>query len=392
LLGIGQIKDAKVAKRDYYEVLGVPKDATKEDIKRAYRKLAIQYHPDKNPGNKEAEEKFKEATEAYEVLGDDQKRQAYDQFGFAGVEGMGAGNQQNYSDLFRGFEDIFGGFGDFSSIFSSMFGGGQNGFNGGERHGGTRAHRGSDLRYDVELPFEKAVYGTTIEISYNREDVCKTCGGTGSQDGAGRVTCSMCKGSGQVRRSSGFFSISQPCPACHGEGSVIEKPCRDCNGTGTVKKRQKIKVTIPPGVEDGKRVTIPGQGDAGMNGGGVGDLYVFIRVRPNDYFERHDQDLYCAVKIDMITAVLGGEVMVTTLDGKKVRLEVPAGTQHGKLLRIRGEGVPSPNGYKGDLYVKVLIQMPTRLSRRGRELLEQFRSVEPENLEPSAVKLSEVNN
>lgn len=382
-----------MAKRDYYEVLGVAKDATKEDIKRAYRKLAIQYHPDKNPGDKEAEEKFKEATEAYEVLGDDQKRQTYDQFGFAGVEGMGSG-QQNYSDLFHGFEDIFGGFGDFSSIFSSMFGGqngSSSGYGGGERHGGTRARRGSDLRYDVELPFEKAIYGTTIEISYSRDDTCKTCGGTGSADGAGRVICSMCKGTGQVRRSSGFFSISQPCPVCRGEGSVIEKPCRECNGSGITKKKQKIKVTIPPGVEDGKRVNIPGQGDAGMNGGGVGDLYVFIRVRPSEYFERHEMDLYCAVRIDMITAALGGEVTVTTLDGKKVRLEVPAGTQQGKLLRIRDEGVPTQNGHKGDLYVKVLVQMPSRLSRRGRELLEQYRGVEPESMEPATVKLSDVN-
>lgn len=386
-----------MAKRDYYEILGVAKDATKEDIKRAYRKLAIQYHPDKNPGNKEAEEKFKEATEAYEVLGDDQKRQTYDQFGFAGVEGMGT-SQQNYSDLFHGFEDIFGGFGDFSSIFGSIFGN-QSGFgnsgssySGGDRQGGMRSRRGSDLRYDIELPFEKAIYGTTVEIGYTRDDSCKVCGGTGSQDGAGMTTCSMCKGSGQVRRSSGFFSISQPCPVCKGEGSVIEKPCRECNGSGITKKKQKIKVTIPPGVEDGKRVNIPGQGDAGTNGGPAGDLYVFIRVRPSEYFERHDQDLYCAVKIDMITAVLGGEVSVTTLDAKKVKLEVPAGTQQGRLLRIREEGVPNQNGRKGDLYVKVLIQMPARISRRGKELLEQFRTAETENREPAAIKLSEVNS
>jgi molecular chaperone DnaJ len=377
-----------VAKRDYYEVLGVQRDATKDDIKRAYRKLAIQYHPDKNPGDKAAEEKFKEATEAYEVLGDDQKRQAFDQFGFAGVEGMGGG--QPDGTIFRDFEDIFGGFGDFSSIFGSIFGN-QGGF-GGERRGqgSDRPRRGSNLRYDIELPFEKAIYGTTVEIAYSKDDTCKTCGGSGSMDGSGRKVCGTCKGSGQIRRSSGFFSISQPCPTCSGEGSVIEKPCRDCSGSGISKKKQKIKVTIPPGVDDGKRVTIPGQGDAGPNAGAPGDLYVFIHVRSHDFYERHEQDLYCAVRIDVATAALGGDVTIPTLDGKKVKMAIPAGTQHGKLLRVKEEGVPSPSGRKGDLYVKVLVQVPQRLSRRGRELLEELRGVEGENLEPQAVKLSEV--
>lgn len=379
-----------MAKRDYYEVLGVQKDATKDDIKRAYRKLAIQFHPDKNPGDKASEEKFKEATEAYEVLGDDSKRQAYDQFGFAGVEGMGGNAQQEYSTVFRDFEDIFGGFGDFSSIFGSIFGNSGGGFAGGQRS--DRPHRGSNLRYDIELPFEKAVYGTTVEIAYSKDDTCKTCGGSGSIDGSGRKVCGTCKGSGQVRRSSGFFSISQPCPTCNGEGSVIEKPCRDCSGSGIAKKKQKIKVTIPPGVDDGKRVTIPGQGDVGPNAGAPGDLYVFIHVRAHEYFERHEQDLYCAVKIDMTTAALGGDVAVNTLDGKKIKLSIPAGTQHGKLLRVREEGVPSSSGRKGDLYIKALVQIPTRLSRRGKELLEELRGAEGENAEPQAVKLSDVAN
>jgi len=375
-----------VAKRDYYEVLGLQKEATKDDIKRAYRKLAIQYHPDKNPGDKSAEEKFKEATEAYEVLGDEQKRQAYDQFGFAGVEGMSGGGQQ-YSTVFRDFEDIFGGFGDFSSIFGSIFGN-AGGFSQDRRS--DRPRRGSNLRYDIELPFDKAVYGTSVEISYTKDDTCKTCSGSGSVDGSGRKVCGTCKGSGQVRRSSGFFSISQPCPACGGEGSVIDKPCRDCSGSGIIKKKQKIKVTIPPGVEDGKRVTIPGQGDVGPNVGAPGDLYVFIHVRAHDYFERHEQDLYCAVRIDMSTAALGGEVVINTLDGKKIKLAIPAGTQHGKLLRIREEGVPSSSGRKGDLYIKVLVQVPARISRRGKELLEEYRRSEGENTEPQTVKLSEV--
>lgn len=377
-----------MAKRDYYEVLGVQRDATKDDIKRAYRKMAIQYHPDKNPGDKAAEEKFKEATEAYEVLGDDQKRQAYDQFGFAGVEGMGGG-QQDYSTVFRDFEDIFSGFGDFSSIFGSIFG--NAGGYANERHS-DRPRKGANLRYDIELPFEKAVYGTSVEIAYSRDDTCKTCGGTGSSDGSGRKVCTMCKGSGQVRRSSGFFSISQPCPACRGEGTVIENPCRECGGSGIIKKKQKIKVTIPPGVDDGKRVTIPGQGDVGANGGPPGDLYVFIHVRGHEYFERHELDLYCAVRVDMVTAALGGEVVIKTLDNKKIKLSIPAGTQHGKLLRIRDEGVPSQSGRKGDLYIKVLVQVPTRLSRKSKELLEQIRANEGENLEPETVRLSEVSN
>jgi molecular chaperone DnaJ len=377
-----------VAKRDYYEVLGLQKEATKDDIKRAYRKLAIQYHPDKNPGDKSSEEKFKEATEAYEVLGDDQKRQAYDQFGFAGVEGMSGGGQQ-YSTVFRDFEDIFGGFGDFSSIFGSIFGN-SGGF--GQDRRSDRPRRGSNLRYDIELPFEKAIYGTSVEITYTKDDTCKTCSGSGSADGSGHKVCGTCKGSGQVRRSSGFFSISQPCPTCGGEGSVIDKPCRDCSGSGITKKKQKIKVTIPPGVEDGKRVTIPGQGDVGPNAGAPGDLYVFIHVRSHEYFERHEQDLYCAVRVDMSTAALGGEVVINTLDGKKIKLAVPAGTQHGKLLRIREEGVPSSSGRKGDLYIKVLVQVPSRISRRGKELLEEYRKSEGENTEPQTVKLSEVAN
>lgn len=376
-----------MAKRDYYEVLGVQKGAYKDDIKKAYRRLAIQNHPDKNPGDKAAEDRFKEATEAYEVLADDQKRQAYDQFGFAGVEGMGAG-PQDHSGVFHDFEDIFGGFGDFSSLFGSLFGGS----GGGRPRGYSGPARGSNLRYDIELPFEKAVFGTTVEIGYSRDDTCKSCGGSGSSDGSGRKVCPTCGGAGQVRRSSGFFSVSQPCPSCHGEGAVVEHPCRECSGSGLSKKKQKIKVTIPPGVEDGKRVNIPGQGDVGANGGPPGDLYVFIRVRAHDYFERQGNDLYCAVPLDMTTAALGGEIRVATLDGKKISVSIPAGTQNGKLLRVREEGVPSASGRRGDLYLKMLVQVPSRLSRRGKELMEELRKAEGENLEPAMVRLSEIND
>ncbi len=373
-----------MAKRDYYEVLGVPKTATKDEIKKAYRRLAIQYHPDKNPGDKASEEKFKEATEAYEILGDDQKRQAYDQFGFAGVEGMGGGSQQDYSNVFHDFEDLFSGFGDFSSIFGSIFG------DTNQQRGGARVNRGANLRYDIELPFEKAIFGTTIEISYSRDDICKTCGGTGSRDSQGRKVCSMCKGTGQVRRSSRFFAISQPCPVCHGEGTVIENPCPECGGSGLTKKKQKIRVTIPAGVEDGKRVTVPGQGNAGPNGGPPGDLHVFIHVRPHEVFERQDDDLYCAVYVDFVTAALGGEVIITTLDEHKISVQIPAGTQNGKLLRVREEGVPSSGNRRGDLYIKVFVKVPSRLSRRAKELLEELKSAEGENSNSELIRLKDV--
>jgi len=373
-----------VAKRDYYEVLGVPKTATKDEIKKAYRRLAIQYHPDKNPGDKASEEKFKEATEAYEILGDDQKRPAYDQFGFAGVEGMGGGSQQDYSNVFHDFEDLFSGFGDFSSIFGSIFG------DSNQQRGGARVNRGANLRYDIELPFEKAIFGTTIEISYSHDDTCKTCGGSGSRDSQGRKVCSMCKGTGQVRRSSGFFAISQPCPVCHGEGTVIENPCSECGGSGLTKKKQKIRVTIPAGVEDGKRVTVPGQGNAGSNGGAPGDLHVFIHVRPHEVFERQDDDLYCAVYVDFVTAALGGEVVITTLDEHKISVQIPSGTQNGKLLRVREEGVPTSGNRRGDLYIKVFVKVPARLSRRSKELLEELKGVEGENSSPELIRLKDV--
>ncbi|MDR1930856.1 MAG: molecular chaperone DnaJ [Treponema sp.] len=368
-----------MAKRDYYEVLGVQKNASKDDIKKAYRKLAIQYHPDKNPGNKEAEEKFKEATEAYEILGDDQKKSAYDQFGFAGVDGMTG--QGDFSQTFRGFEDIFG---DFSGIFDTFFGGG------GRRastHGGVR--QGSNLRYDIEIPFKDAVFGTKVEIQYTKNDGCPACHGTGAAGGSGKKVCSNCQGSGQIRHSQGFFSVASTCPACHGEGYVIEHPCKECGGTGTQRKRQKIMVTIPPGVENGKRVVIPRQGDAGPGGGPPGDLYVFIRIKPHEFFERQDMDLYCAVPISITQAALGAEIHVSTLDGKTLKVKIPPGTANGKLLRIRDEGVPS-GGRRGSFWIKLMVQIPAKLSKRGRELLEELARTEGENSAPKPIPLSEM--
>jgi molecular chaperone DnaJ len=371
-----------MAKRDYYEVLGVEKDASKDDIKKAYRKLAVQYHPDKNPGNKQAEEKFKEATEAYEVLADDQKKSTYDQFGHAGVEGMGGGH--DWSN-FRGFEDIFGE-GGFSSIFESFFGGG-----GFRRSGAGGVRQGANLRYDIEIPFKDAVFGTKVEIQYSHNESCTTCKGTGTADGSGRKTCPLCRGSGQVRHSQGFFSVATTCHQCHGEGTIIEKPCNDCGGSGMQKKRQKIMVTIPSGIENGKRVVISRQGDAGPNGGPAGDLYVFIRVKPHEYFERQSYDLYCAVPISVTQAALGADIHVTTLDNKTIKVKIPAGIQNGKMLRIRDEGVPM-SGQRGNLYIKLMIQIPEKLSRRGKELLEELAKIEGQNDSPKPIPLSQLGD
>ncbi|MCL1836180.1 MAG: molecular chaperone DnaJ [Treponema sp.] len=374
-----------MAKRDYYEVLGVDKSASKDDIKKAYRKLAIQNHPDKNPGNKEAEEKFKEATEAYEVLADDKKKAAYDQFGFAGVDSMGGGQTHDWSN-FRGFEDIFGG-SDFGSIFESIFG-----FGGGFRRGGQGGVRqGANLRYDIEIPFKDAVFGTKVEIQFSHSESCPGCKGSGAASGAGRKTCPTCQGSGQVRLSQGFFSVATTCHTCRGEGYIIEKPCMECGGSGTQKKRQKIMVTIPSGTENGKRVVIPRQGDAGPNGGPPGDLYVVIRIKPHEYFERQNLDLYCAVPISITQASLGAEIYVSTLDNKTIKVKVPAGTQNGKMLRIRDEGVPSGNR-RGDLYIKLIVRVPEKLSRRGKELLEELASVEAQNDSPGPIPLSQLGD
>lgn len=375
-----------MAKRDYYEVLGIARDASVDDIKRAYRRLAVQFHPDRNPGDKKAEEQFKEATEAYEVLRDEKKRRTYDQFGFAGVEGMSGGGQgHDYSSVFRDFEDIFG---DFSGIFESFFGGGT----GGRRRSEANVMRGSDLRYNLEIPFEEAVFGTKVEVAYQRNIACATCKGSGAQSGSGKKMCPTCGGSGQVRRSSGFFSIASPCSTCGGEGFIIEHPCRSCNGTGLETKNQKIKVTIPPGMESGKRINIPGQGDAGPNGGPAGDLYVYIMVRPDTHFERQGNDLYCAVPISITQAALGAEIQVSSLDGKRIKLKVPSGTQNGRTLRVRNEGIPyvhNPNR-RGDLYVKILVQIPSKLSSRAKDLLKELSEIQGEEESPDPVPLSDL--
>jgi molecular chaperone DnaJ len=376
-----------MAKRDFYEVLGVQKNASREEIKKAYRQLAIKHHPDRNPEDKSAEEKFKEATEAYEVLADDRKRQAYDQYGFAGLSGMGQPTAQDFSTIFQGFEDIFG---DVSGIFDSFFGGG----GGSRRRSGGRGYgqRGSDLRYDMEITFMEAAFGARKEVSYPRAERCDACKGTGADKGSGRKLCPTCGGSGQVRRNSGFFSIASTCPSCNGEGEIIERPCSECRGVGTLRRTRTITITIPAGIEDGKRLSLQGQGDAGVNGAQDGDLYVFLRVQPHECFERDGKDVYCAVPISITQAALGADIAVPTLDERTVRVSVPAGTQNGRILRLRGEGIPELHSAnkRGDMYIKIVVRVPTKISPKAKELLKELASVSGDEKNPRPIPLSEL--
>lgn len=376
-------------KRDYYEVLGIDKGADKETIKKAYRKLAIKYHPDRNPGNKEAEEKFKEATEAYEVLSDDQKRPIYDQYGFAGLDGMGGGGSQGYSHAFHDFSDIFGGMGGgFSDIFENLFGGG--GFS--SRSGSRSNNDGSSLRMELGISFKDAVYGCKKDIRFRHQETCPVCNGTGGAAGSSRKTCSTCGGVGQVRRSAGFFAVQQTCPSCGGKGTVIDHPCSSCRGSGLVEKDKGITITIPAGVDDGRRITIPRQGNAGTNGGNPGDLILVVQVEADDFFERDGNDLYCAVPISISQAALGANVTITGLDGRKITLMVPAGTVQGKLLRIKNEGVPiNGSSRKGDLYVKIIVQLPTKLSRQQIAVMEEYAKLENATTSPKLIPLESLS-
>ena len=374
-----------MAKRDYYEVLGVEKNATKEEIKRNYRKLAVKYHPDRNPGNKEAEEKFREATEAYEVLSDDKKRPMYDQYGFAGVDGMNQGGGAQYSHAFHDFSDLFGGMGGgFEDIFSSFFGGSSS-----ARRSASDPSQGASLRYDLDISFKDAVYGTKAEIKFQHNESCDACHGSGCASGSSRKTCPSCGGSGQIRRNAGFFAVQQPCPTCGGYGSVIEKPCASCHGKGVQPKRKSVTLTIPAGVDDGKRIIIPHQGDAGANGGPAGDLVVILHVEQHQFFERDGQDLYCAVPVTMVQATIGAEISITSLDGKQIGIKIPAGTSHGKLLRIKGEGVPvTGTSRKGDLYIKIMVQIPQRISSQQRSLLEEYAKLDNASSTPQLLPLA----
>jgi molecular chaperone DnaJ len=287
---------------------------------------------------------------------------------------------------FRGFEDIFGG--DVGNIFDTIFGGGFGGFGGG-RSNRAGPRTGANLRYDIEIPFKDAVFGTKVEVQYSRNESCHACGGSGASSGSGKKVCPACQGTGQVRQSSGFFSVATTCRNCHGEGFIIEHPCKECGGSGAQKKRQKIHITIPAGIENGKRLVVSHQGDAGPNDGPPGDLYVFIRVKAHEYFERQEADLYCAVPISVTQASLGADIHVRTLDDKNIKVKIPAGIQNGKLLRIRDEGVPF-TGHRGSLYIKVMVQVPAKLSRRGRELMEELSRVEGENDAPKPIALQDL--
>ena len=348
-----------MAKKDYYDVLGVERGADEKAIKRAYKKLAMQYHPDRTKGDKAKEEKFKEIQEAYEILGDKEKRAAYDQYGHAAFEqgGMGGG----------GFGGGFSG-ADFGDIFGDMFG---DIFGGGGR-GRQRVVRGEDLRYDIQITLEEAVKGTTKDIQINTLAHCDSCDGSGAEKGSKVETCPSCHGSGRVRRQQGFFVTEAVCPTCHGSGKKIEKPCKSCHGEGRVHKKKSLSVKIPAGVDTGNQLRLSGEGAAGENGAPAGDLYVVIHVKEHHIFERDGNNLYCEVPISFSMAALGGEIEVPTLDGK-VKLKIPAETQTGKLFRMRGKGVNSTrSGYAGDLICRVVIETPVNLNKEQKELLEKL--------------------
>ncbi|MFT5782372.1 MAG: molecular chaperone DnaJ [Pseudomonas sp.] len=346
-----------MSKRDYYEVLGVERGVSESELKKAYRRLAMKHHPDRNPDDKSSEDKFKEANAAYEILSDAGKRAAYDQYGHAGVDpqmgGGGGGGNGNFSDIF-------------GDVFSDFFGGARGGSRGG-------AQRGSDLRYTLELDLEEAVRGTTVTIRVPTLVNCKPCDGSGAKKGTSPITCTTCGGIGQVRMQQGFFSVQQTCPRCHGNGKMIADPCTSCHGQGRVEEQKTLSVKVPAGVDTGDRIRLTGEGEAGSMGGPPGDLYVVVSVREHAIFQRDGKHLYCEVPISIVDAALGGELEVPTLDGR-VKLKIPDGTQTGKLFRLRGKGVaPVRGGGAGDLMCKVMVETPVNLDKRQRELLEELR-------------------
>lgn len=368
-----------MAKRDFYEVLGVEKGTEQQDLKKAFRKLAMKYHPDRNPGDKDAEAKFKEINEAYEVLSDEQKRAAYDRFGHAGVDPSAGGGGFGGGGAGPNFADIFG------DVFGDIFGQGQ-GRGGG---GGSRNNRGADLRYTLELDLEDAVKGTTVEIRIPTLVECETCNGSGAKAGTSPTSCTTCGGIGQIRMQQGFFSVQQTCPACRGSGKIIKDPCGDCHGQGRKEKKKTLSVKIPAGVDTGDRIRLAGEGEAGVNGGPAGDLYVQVAVRDHSLFRREGKDLYTEVPISFVDAALGGELDVPTLDGR-VKLKIPAETQTGKMFRLRGKGVtPVRGGSPGDLLCRVIIETPVNLNKRQKEILREFQdSLEKEDHRQSPRKQS----
>ena len=358
-------------KRDYYEVLGVQKNAAEDEIKQAYRKLALKYHPDRNKGNPEAEEKFKEATEAYEVLRDPKKRASYDKYGHEGVAGLEGFGRGAYTD----FSDIFGDF-DLGDIFEGFFGAGF-----GARGRSKRPRRGSDIQYDLAIELEDAATGMEVQIEIPRNEVCASCNGTGSSAGSKPVVCPVCNGTGQVRQTQGFFSITQTCYKCRGEGKIITSPCKTCGGNGLVMKKRKITVKIPAGVESGSRLKITGEGEQGPGGGPRGDLYVVIHIRKHQIFERHGNDIPNIIDISYSMACLGGEIEVSTITGGKVKMKIPSGAENGQIFRLKGNGIPYLGSYgRGDQLVKVNVRVPKKLSARQKELLQELARLEGEEV------------
>ena len=345
-----------MAKRDYYEVLGLNRDASDEEIKKSYRKLAMKHHPDRNPDNPKSEEQFKEAKEAYEILTDANKRAAYDQYGHAGVDASAAGAGAG----FGGFSDAFG------DIFSDIFGGGRS---------RSTVFRGADLRYNLEISLEDAARGTETRIRIPAMEECATCKGSGAKAGSQPATCPNCNGHGQVRMQQGFFSIQQTCPRCHGSGKIIPNPCQPCNGTGRIKQHKTLSVKIPAGVDEGDRIRLSGEGEAGVNGGPAGDLYVVMHIKPHSVFTRDHNDLHCEMPISFTTAALGGDIEIPTLDGY-AKIKVPAETQSGKVFRLRGKGIKGVrSNAHGDLLCHVVVETPVSLTSRQKELLQEFEAI-----------------
>jgi molecular chaperone DnaJ len=352
------VVNAGMAKRDFYKILDVPKNATEADIKKAYRRLAMKFHPDRNPGDNEAEEKFKEAKEACEVLTDAQRRAAYDQYGHEGLEQHARAGRGGFS-AGDAFSDIFG------DVFGDIFGGGRRG-------GRTQVFRGADLRYELEMELDKAVFGHSAELEIAKLDECTTCHGSGAAKGSTPVTCDSCGGAGQVRISQGFFQLQQTCPRCRGTGSLIKNPCDTCLGQGRVRRTKKLSVKVPAGVDTGDRIRLGGEGEAGRNGGPPGDLYVEIAVRDHPIFERDGQHLSCEVPVSFATAVLGGSLEVPTLNGE-VTIKIPPETQSGRVFRLRDKGVkPVRGGARGDLFCRVVVETPVNLSSEQRELVKKL--------------------
>ena len=352
---------AKANQRDFYEVLGVERTASVEEIKSSYRKAALKWHPDRNPENKhEAEAKFRECTEAYSVLSDQEKRQVYDTYGHAGLSGVGGGVDFN-GTVFQDFHDIFGDFFGFEDLFG-----------GGGRRGRNRAQRGSDLRYDMTLGFEEAAAGVSTKIKLPKQELCAACHGTGAKAGTGATSCQACGGRGQLAYQQGFFTITRTCPACQGAGQVIKERCTECRGQGRLEREKTIELRVPAGVDTGTRLRVPGEGEAGANGGPTGDLYVVLEVKEHPFFERRGADLYCTIPVSIAQAALGAELSVPGLNGEE-KLKIPEGTQGGAVFRIKGHGLPDPRGGgRGDLYYHVRVVTPSKLNRDQRRLMEQL--------------------